>query len=249
MATDRLDWQNPKSWQVLAVDDEPDNLDVITIFLKFQGASVKTARNGVEGLALLDSFTPNLILLDLSMPQMDGWEMLAKLRARPDTCRVHIVALTAHAMARDRERVQQVGFNGYVTKPINMPTLLDDLRESGFASESIVPPSAPAPVPAAVVRPPTPAAPAPEVIPAGQPVPVSLPAADHATVPLPEVAVSAPAVSVALAAELLNASRETPPVSETDKSAEPKTPVQKSAEPVANNGSVPDSAHDQPTVN
>ncbi len=132
MATEGLDWHNPKSWQVLVVDDEPDNLEVITIFLRFYGAVVKTARNGIEGLAQLDTFSPNLILLDLSMPQMDGWEMLAKLRARPDTRQTHIVALTAHAMPRDRDRAREGGFNGYVSKPINMPTLLSDLSESSF---------------------------------------------------------------------------------------------------------------------
>jgi CheY-like chemotaxis protein len=130
-----LDWKNPASWSVLVVDDEPDNLELVAIFLGFKGAVVKTAHNGQEALNTLKTFKPNLILLDLSMPQMSGWDVHAALQANPETKDIWTIALTAHAMVTDRQMVQDAGFNGYLTKPINLPTLLEDLEHSGFNLE------------------------------------------------------------------------------------------------------------------
>src|SRR5579859_3992719 len=80
-----IDWKNPASWSVLVVDDEPDNLDLVAIFLEFKGAKVKTASNGQDALNSLEKFKPNLILLDLSMPHMSGWDVHAALQANPAT--------------------------------------------------------------------------------------------------------------------------------------------------------------------
>ena len=123
-----LDWQQIKTWKVLIVDDEPDNLSVVADVLEFYGMSVKTARDGEAGLGILQSYMPTLILLDLSMPKMDGWEMLKRVKAEQALQTVPVVALTAHAMPGDRKRVYDAGFDGYLTKPIAVPTLLQDLR-------------------------------------------------------------------------------------------------------------------------
>jgi CheY-like chemotaxis protein len=114
-------------WTVLIVDDEPDNLAVAQKVLTFGGAEVHTARNGVEGLQALGLLRPSFILLDLSMPEMDGWEMLSRLRANPDTQHIPVVALTAHAMAGDRDRVMEAGFDGYIAKPFRLSTFMSEI--------------------------------------------------------------------------------------------------------------------------
>lgn len=118
------------SWSVLIVDDEPDNLEIVAESLVFFGLSVKIARNGLEGLDLLKEFSPDLILLDLSMPKMDGWEMRSRVKADPATRDIPVIALSAHAMAGDMERALQAGFDGYLTKPVNIMTILDDIRST-----------------------------------------------------------------------------------------------------------------------
>ncbi|MCA9915918.1 MAG: response regulator [Anaerolineae bacterium] len=121
--------ENIKDWTVLIVDDEPDNLGVAQKVLLYNGAQVHIARNGLEGLTTLNDLTPTFILLDLSMPEMDGWEMFEKVRTMPALARVPVIALTAHAMAGDRERVFAAGFNGYIPKPFRINTLLDEIQK------------------------------------------------------------------------------------------------------------------------
>ncbi len=125
-----LDWHRPDTWSVLIVDDEPDNLEVVALYLDFIGATVKIARDGQEGLEMLKTFHPNLILLDLAMPKMDGWEMRAALRENPLARDVPTIALTAHAMPTDKDRVRDAGFDGYLAKPFSLPTLLTDLLDA-----------------------------------------------------------------------------------------------------------------------
>jgi two-component system cell cycle response regulator DivK len=118
---------NISDWTVLIVDDEPDNLGVARKVLSFGGAQVHVAQNGVEGLAILEQVKPTFILLDLSMPEMDGWEMLEQVRTRYGWEDVPIIALTAHAMAGDRDRVFAAGFNGYISKPFRINSFLDEI--------------------------------------------------------------------------------------------------------------------------
>ncbi len=132
-----LDWHKPDTWSVLIVDDEPDNLELVAVYLSFLGATVKTAQNGQLGLDMLKTYHPNFILLDLSMPQMDGWEMHRAIRASVDAQDVMVFALTAHAMPKDEERVREAGFNGYLTKPLNLPNLLVDLENSFLAFQTV----------------------------------------------------------------------------------------------------------------
>lgn len=115
------------TWTVLIVDDEPDNLAIAKKLLTYGGATVHTARNGVEGLQVLKGIKPSFILLDLSMPEMDGWEMFSHVRAEPATQHIPVIALTAHAMAGDREKVMQAGFDGYVAKPFRLSTFMTEL--------------------------------------------------------------------------------------------------------------------------
>lgn len=116
------------TWRVLAVDDEPDNLNLLGDVMEFRGATVKRVENAQEALAAIDEFKPTIILLDLSMPGMDGWEMHRRLRARAELADVPMIAITALAMPHDIERAKDEGFDGYITKPFRVATLLSDLQ-------------------------------------------------------------------------------------------------------------------------
>lgn len=117
-----------QGWKILVVDDDEDNRNVASQYLGFLGADVRTADDGEAGLAALASFRPTFILLDLSMPQMDGWEMHRRLRADPATAPIPVIALTAHAMQEDTERAIACGFNGYITKPFLLDSLIADIK-------------------------------------------------------------------------------------------------------------------------
>ncbi|MEM9950993.1 MAG: response regulator [Chloroflexota bacterium] len=117
-------------WVVLIVDDEPDNLGVAQKVLSYGGAEVHIARNGVEGLAVLDTLKPTFILLDLSMPEMDGWEMFQRTRQNASFSDVPIIALTAHAMTGDKERIENAGFDGYIPKPFRINSFMEDIRNT-----------------------------------------------------------------------------------------------------------------------
>jgi CheY-like chemotaxis protein len=119
---------NLESWIVLVVDDEHDNLGVVEKILTFYGAKVHIAMNGLEGLAILDTLIPTFILLDLSMPGMDGWETFKKIRANSLLTLVPVIALTAHAMPADEIKVLEAGFNGYIPKPLRLDTFLGKIQ-------------------------------------------------------------------------------------------------------------------------
>lgn len=117
----------PNTWRVLAADDEPDNLHLVLATLRFRGAIVEGSNGGEEAIAALDTFKPNLILLDLSMPKVTGWEVHRTVRGRPALDFVPVIALTAHAMPDDEARVRAAGFDGYITKPFRVQTLMTDI--------------------------------------------------------------------------------------------------------------------------
>ena len=108
-------------WEVLVVDDERDSLEVSSRLLKLAGATVTTASNGKEALEKVQAHpsTFKFIVSDLSMPDMDGWELLYLLKQERRTMDIPVIALTAHAMAGDRERGIAVGFYNYITKPLD----------------------------------------------------------------------------------------------------------------------------------
>lgn len=118
-----------KTWTVLVVDDEPDNLAVVEKVLTFHGARVLTAQDGRAGLDVLQRTRPTFILLDLSMATMDGWEMCKRIRENPVYSTLPVIALTAHAMDGDKERVMSAGFDGYMSKPYRLMTFLSDIQK------------------------------------------------------------------------------------------------------------------------
>lgn len=126
-----LNWEKITEWEVLLADDEPDNIEVVAESLEFYGITVKTAENGQVALdAMQDDWLPDLIMLDLSMPIMDGWATLRNLKSNPRTEMIPVLALSAHAIIGDAERAINAGFDGYMTKPISVPTLIQDLRSA-----------------------------------------------------------------------------------------------------------------------
>lgn len=114
-------------WNVLVVDDEPDSLEVAACILRFYGANVATAINGQEGLNLSKQKRPKLIISDISMPVLDGWGLIYELKRDRATMDIPVIALTAHAMAGDRERAIAAGFHNYLTKPLTAKTFMQDL--------------------------------------------------------------------------------------------------------------------------
>jgi CheY-like chemotaxis protein len=117
------------NWTVLVVDDEPDNIGVVEIILNFHGAKIHTAANGKEGLACLETINPTVILMDLSMPEMDGWEMFKRVRQNAATKHIPVIALTAHALPDDVTRIEAAGFDAYILKPLRLATFLLEIRK------------------------------------------------------------------------------------------------------------------------
>jgi len=119
--------QSAKDWTVLLVDDTPDNLIVAEMALAYHGANVYTANNGHDAIAMLDQLRPTVILLDIRMPDMDGWTMFKLVRENPKHAHIPIIAITAYAMQGDRTRVLEMGFDGYISKPFDVTRLIGDI--------------------------------------------------------------------------------------------------------------------------
>ena len=102
---------------VLLVEDNEDNRIVYSTILKHYGYRVVEALNGEEGIARARSEKPDVILMDISIPIIDGWEATQVLKHDPATQNIPIIALTAHALASDREKAMEVGCDGYLAKP------------------------------------------------------------------------------------------------------------------------------------
>jgi two-component system, cell cycle response regulator DivK len=114
--------------KILYVEDNEDNIYVLENRLKRQGHAVLIARDGATGVQLATSEQPDLILMDLSLPVLDGWEATRRLKAAPQTGHIPVIALTANAMAGDREKALVAGCDDFDTKPIDLPRLLDKMR-------------------------------------------------------------------------------------------------------------------------
>jgi len=110
--------------KILLVEDNELNRDMLSRRLTRRGYEVVVAENGEQGLALVRAERPDLVLMDMSLPGIDGWEATRRLRADPEIAGVPVIALTAHAMAGDRERALEAGCNDYDTKPVEMDRLL-----------------------------------------------------------------------------------------------------------------------------
>ncbi len=109
---------------LLLVEDNEMNRDMLSRRLERRGHQVLVAVDGVQGLALARARKPDLILMDMSLPAMDGWEATKQIRSFAETRTIPIIGLTAHAMSGDRERAMRAGCNEYETKPVDFPKLL-----------------------------------------------------------------------------------------------------------------------------
>jgi len=110
--------------RILLVEDNEMNRDMLSRRLEKRGYEVALALDGAEGVAAARNGLPDLILMDMSLPVMDGWEATRALKTDPATARIPIIALTAHAMAGDREKAVEAGCDDYDTKPVELPRLL-----------------------------------------------------------------------------------------------------------------------------
>jgi CheY-like chemotaxis protein len=108
---------------ILAVDDNAANLKLVRVVLQLEGYDVRTATTADEALAVLETFRPRLILMDIQLPGIDGLELTRRLKADPATRDTIILALTAYAMKGDEQKALEAGCDGYVTKPIDTRTL------------------------------------------------------------------------------------------------------------------------------
>jgi two-component system cell cycle response regulator DivK len=114
--------------KVLLVEDNEMNRDMLSRRLTRKKYEVLTAVDGREGVAIARSESPDLILMDMSLPVMDGWEATRQLKESPDTSSIPVIALTAHAMSGDREKALEAGCDDYDTKPIELPRLLGKME-------------------------------------------------------------------------------------------------------------------------
>jgi CheY-like chemotaxis protein len=110
------------------VEDNEDNRIIYSTVLRHRGFVVIEALDGVQAIALARSTRPDLILMDISIPVIDGWEATRILRADPSTREIPIIALTAHALANDRQRAAQVGFTSYLAKPVEPRAVVAEVR-------------------------------------------------------------------------------------------------------------------------
>src|SRR4051812_2065122 len=106
------------SARILIIEDKQANLDLMTYLLEAFGHSVKTAMDGEEGLAALRREAPDVVVCDINLPRIDGYEVARQIRADPALRPLPLIAVTALAMVGDREKVLAAGFDGYIAKPI-----------------------------------------------------------------------------------------------------------------------------------
>jgi CheY-like chemotaxis protein len=114
--------------KILLVEDNEMNRDMLTRRLQRYGFSVCCAHDGAAGVAMAASECPDLILMDVALGEMDGWEATQLIKASPATSAIPIIALTAHALASDRAKSVEVGCSGFDTKPVDMQRLLGKIR-------------------------------------------------------------------------------------------------------------------------
>jgi CheY-like chemotaxis protein len=114
--------------KILLVEDNEMNRDMLSRRLIRSGYEVVMAVEGEEGVALARSDTPDLVLMDMSLPVLDGWEATRILKSDPATREIPVIALTAHAMSGDREKAREAGCDDFDTKPVEYPRLLSKIE-------------------------------------------------------------------------------------------------------------------------
>jgi len=115
--------------KILVIEDNEQNLYLITFILEKHGYQVIQARNGQDGIEKACQEKPDLIILDIQLPVMDGYEVARRLKAKPEIRDIPIVAVTSYAMVGDRERILAAGCEGYIEKPINPETFVEQIEQ------------------------------------------------------------------------------------------------------------------------
>ena len=119
---------------ILVIEDNEQNLYLIRFMLEQSGFKVYEARDGRQGIALAGALGPDLILLDIQLPELDGYAVATELRKDPSLRETPIIAVTSYAMAGDREKALSAGATDYIEKPINPSTFLDQIRNSLYGN-------------------------------------------------------------------------------------------------------------------
>lgn len=114
--------------KILLVEDNDVNRELVREILESRDFEVLEAQNGLEALHMISKFSPDLVLLDIQMPVLDGISAIKQLRRKPQYADLPVLALTAYAMVGDRDRVMAAGFTGYVTKPVDRKALLNEIE-------------------------------------------------------------------------------------------------------------------------
>ncbi len=114
--------------KILLVEDNEMNRDMLSRRLERRGFQVVMAVDGAQGVAMANSENPDVILMDMSLPVMDGWEAARTLKAAAATAAIPVIGLTAHAMAGDREKCLEAGCDDFDTKPVELPSLLEKIH-------------------------------------------------------------------------------------------------------------------------
>jgi len=115
--------------KILLIEDNEDNRDMLSRRLERQGFEVSLAVDGEEGVSKAKAELPDLILMDMSLPVMDGWEATKSLKNLTETTNIPVIALTAHAMSSDREKAIEAGCDDYDTKPVDFKRLLEKISQ------------------------------------------------------------------------------------------------------------------------
>ncbi len=113
---------------ILLVEDNELNRDMLSRRLMRRGYGVMTAHDGEQGHVMACRESPDLILMDIGLPEMDGWQVTRLLKSNPETSRIPIIALTAHALVTDREKAREVGCDDYDTKPVEFDRLMQKIE-------------------------------------------------------------------------------------------------------------------------
>jgi CheY-like chemotaxis protein len=113
---------------ILIVDDEPDSINVVQLVCEYHGAKVKSTNSAKECLKMLEEGIPDIVFMDIQMPIMSGWEAIKHIRENSQLGGLPVIAMTAHAMDGDKQRVLNAGFTGYMSKPISPMSFLEDIE-------------------------------------------------------------------------------------------------------------------------
>ena len=119
----------PNQWHVLLVEDEYDSIQLVSKILRYNGAKVSIAHNGYECLVMVEELKPTLIIMDLGLPKMNGWEALARLRENPKTSAIPVMAITAYHSVNVEEDARAAGFDAFYPKPLDAVAFMAKLTQ------------------------------------------------------------------------------------------------------------------------